>query len=270
MKDVVSVLNSQIKQKINGHLISNKEEFIGYIKSHEKAFLEMNALQRLVALDKHVLFLSFYSYIEVKSVIKPLGLKKYTPMIFKNHLEFFEELDQLDKRTKYLYPYNLIWGYYLYYSLSVIKERIALDLDIDLSVIASKVNRQMNNKSFPPVMLKVLENNTTIFDEIKKESPYYKMDISDKNPFTSIMHMVKYPHKNELYNLYMELLNFNKEVNHIRFYEPDFKEEFYNLLEIVLRDKSLLGYYETVVEDYGSLRRFKIKRVESLILSKKK
>lgn len=72
------------------------------------------------------------------------------------------------------------------------------------------------------------------------------------------------------YYLYMELLNFNKEANHIRFYEPDFREEFYGLLEVVLRDKSLLGDYENVVENYGTLRRYKIKLVESIILSKKK
>ena len=36
MKDALSVLNSQTKQKTNDYLISSKEEFIRYVKSYEK------------------------------------------------------------------------------------------------------------------------------------------------------------------------------------------------------------------------------------------
>ena len=64
------------------------------------------------------------------------------------------------------------------------------------------------------------------------------------------------------------LLDFNKEgIGTV--YEPDFKFYFYDLLELLLKDQSLLKNDPDTQLKYGDLesRRFKIKRVERLVLS---
>jgi len=64
------------------------------------------------------------------------------------------------------------------------------------------------------------------------------------------------------------LLDFNKEgIGTV--YEPDFKFYFYDLLELLLKDQSLLKNDKDTQLKYGDFesRRFKIKRVERLVLS---
>ncbi|SFZ93535.1 hypothetical protein SAMN05428642_103189 [Flaviramulus basaltis] len=267
MKDKLKILNEEFKEKTFDLLQPNKSQFINHLKNHKEEYLKLNELQRFVAIGKYVDYLSFYKDDEVISVIKNLGLVKYTPKIFVCYLDIFNSLDKYQEETKYLYPYETIWGFYTLHSSSVIKEKMALDFNMDLAAIAGRVNRQINNLNFPPFLKEVIEENQNLFELIKKEIPNYKINISEKNPFTSIAHTIKYSHKNELYNLYMFLVDFNKKVGFIKFYEPDFKVEFYDLLEIVLREKSIIDYTDERIKEYKTLRRFKIKQVERLILS---
>jgi hypothetical protein len=267
MRNWVKSINAEFKEKTFDLLQSQRSQLINHLNNHKVVYLKLNKLQRYVAIYEYVAHLSFYTDEEVKDVIKSLGLIKYTPKVFVCHLDLFNLLDKYQEESKYLYLYETIWGYYKLYSLSVIKEKMALDFKMDLSANARKVNRQINNQSFPPILTEVIEDNKKINGFIKKEIPHYKNDISVKNPFTFMTHKVKYSHKYELRNLYHSLADFNKEAEFIDFNQSDFKVEFYELLEIVLREKELLNNSEDAISNYKTLRRFKIKRVERLILS---
>jgi hypothetical protein len=267
MRNWVKSINAEFKEKTIDLLQSQRSQLINHLTTHREEYLKLNVLRRHAVISDYVASLSFFTDEEVKDVIKSLGLLKYTPKVFVCHLDFFKSLDEFQEKAKYLYLYETIWGIYESYSLCVIKEKMALDYSIDLSENAGIVNRQRNNKSFPPILDEVVEDTKIIFDFVKKEVPYFKMNISDKNPFTSMTHQIKYSHKYELYYLYHGLADFNKETGFIDFNESDFKVEFYDLLEIVLREKELLNNSEEAISNYETLRRFKIKRVERLILS---
>ena len=267
MKKELALINKGFKEGVLRKLQSNRSSLTDQFKENEEVYLGLNKLQRFVAVHQYVTDMSFYRDEEILGIVKRLGLTRYTPKVFVCHLEFFDSLDEFQKASKYLYIYETIWGFYKLYSSSVIMEKMALDYDIDLSAIAGRVNRQINNKKFPPIFKQLIEDNKKLFDFVKKEIPDFKIDISDKNPITSTAHINKYSHKNELYNLYMYLKDNNIRANCIDFYEPDFKVEFYDLLVIVLREKDLIAYTDERIKDYKSLRRFKIKIVESLILS---
>ena len=267
MKGKLKSINIAFKEKIFDLLQSKRSQIINHLNTHEEDYLKLNELKRYVEIYKYVAALCFYNDDEVKDVVRRLSLKKYTPKVFMSYLYFFKSLDQYHEESKYLYPYEVIWGFYELYSLSVIKEKMVLDFNIDISAIARKVNRQLYSQSFPPILTEAIEDIHILNDLIKKEIPSYKMDISVKNPLTSVTHKIKYSHKNDLHNLYNYLVDFNKELNSIDFNESDFKVEFYDLLEIILREKELLNNSEEAISNYETLRRFKIKRVERLILS---
>lgn len=276
MRNWVKRINAEFKEKTFDLLQSQRSQLINHLNNHKEEYLKLNLLRRHAEISDYVAKLSFFTDEEVKDVIKSLGLLKYTPKVFVCHLDLFNWLDKYQEESKYLYLYETIWGIYEFYSLCVIKEKMALDYRIDLSASAGRVDRQRNNKSFPQILTELVGDSKKIIDFVKKEVPGFKMNISDKNPFTSMTHQIKYSHKYELHNLYHGLANFNKELKltdfnneseFIDFNESDFKVEFYDLLEIVLREKELLNKSEEAISNYETLRRFKIKRVERLILS---
>ena len=270
MKSRLKIINAEFKNKTLESLESEKNDLISCVVTNKEEYLTLNLLQRLVVIGQYVINLSFYADKEVLDLIKSLGLISNTPKIFVNHKDLFQALDTYQKQSNYLYPLETIWGFYKLYSASVIKEKMALDFNLNLSKLGKEVNRQTNNKSFPPLLKKAIEDIKKLAVLIKKEIPNYKMPISEKNTLSSVVHMVRYSHKIDLHNLYMSLADFNKKAKFIDFYEPDFKCEFYDLLVIILREKELLYNSYDVQMTYSSemnSRAFKIKRVNRLILS---
>lgn len=270
MKEALKEINRQCKEQEIRRLAIEREALIHEIENLKEDYLELNHLQKFVLIADNVFKLSFYKDDEVIEVIKSFGLLKNTSKVFISNTVFFQALDNYQEQTKYLYSYEIIWVFYKLYSSSVIKEKMALDFNIDLLKLATKVNRQQGNLNFPAVFKEKIEEIKKQSKFLKQEIPNYKMPISDKNAVNSAVHINQYAHKNELYNLYHFLLDFNIKAEFIDVYEPDFKCEFFHLLEIVLRDKTLLNNYSDAQLDYGKKidnRRFKIKCVERLILS---
>lgn len=112
--------------------------------------------------------------------------------------------------------------------------------------------------------------------KIKKLDEFLELEMNDfKFPFDgysvvkSIRKVVNFPHKIDFSNLYVQLKGDNKIIDINNFFESDFKCEFYDLLEILVRDKSILNNSKIAQLNYGDIgnRRFKIKRVEKLILN---
>jgi hypothetical protein len=270
MKEALKEKNRQFKEHELQRLAIKRQRLIHELENLNENYFELNDLQKFVLIADNVFRVSFYRDNKVIEIIKSFGLLKHTPKVFISNTVFFQALDRYQYEREYLYPYEIIWGFYKLYSSSVIKEKMALDFNINLLDLATKGNRQQSNLSFPEVFKNKLEEIKKLAKFLKQEIPNYKMPISDENAVNSIIHIGQYAHKNELYNLYYFLLGFNVEAKFINVHEPDFKVEFYHLLEIVLRDKTLLINYKNSQLEYGKKtdnRRFKIKCVERLILS---
>jgi hypothetical protein len=265
-KNILKIQNEKFKVNTLESLKTDREKCFNHLKTNKERYLKLNELARYNAIAHDVQALSYFKDKGTLELIKSLGLTTQTPKAFVCHLDFFRKLDEFQLNAEYYYLYYLIWGHYRSYSDSIVLERMAFDFDLNLSEIAGRVNRQKDNLNFPRALKDMTAINRQIMGSVKKEMPKLKFKISEDNPYTSYTHIIKYPHKYELFHLYHDLVEMNKENIGINFHEPDFKCEFFDLLKVVFRDKHLLNPNKMQIEDYVSLRRYKIKYIESFIL----
>ena len=132
MKNKLYKINEQFKEKELKKLAIERQGLIIQLENLKENYLELSDFLKLALIADNVFELSFYNDNEVIDLIKSFGLLKHTPKVFVSSTIFFQNLDIYQKQTKFSYPYELVWGFYKLYSSSVIKEKIALDLKIDL------------------------------------------------------------------------------------------------------------------------------------------
>lgn len=268
MKKILIKFNNDFYENLSKEMIVLREKCINDLKTIQIHDSHLNKTQTFVRIYHLVAELSFFIDDEVLEVLSGFGITKLTTKFFKPYGEFFESLNILHKESKFLYPSETIWGFYKSHNLSFFIIQLGIDLGLSLSEIANKVNRQENNNSFPDEISNFYKDMKVSDRLFKSEIPYYKSGLKEKNTTNSILHQIKFSHKVDYWNLYNMLLDFNKEgIGNV--YEPDFKFYFYDLLELLLKDQSLLKNDSDTQLKYGDLesRRFKIKRVERLLLS---
>ena len=268
MKNKLIEINTKYTHVFINRIEALRVSHIEYLRNNFDEIMGLNDYEKYVFLYPYILDLSFFDDDEVIELTKKLGFQKYTPKVFISCSDLFSKLASLHQVSGYLLLFEGIYKFYFDYSLNVIKMNMALDLNIDLTILSRKINRQAkHNHNFPVAFQRLLENLNELANSISEVMPNFKFPISEKNMINSIFHTIKYSHKIELYNLYEFLLCFNEEAEFKIVHKPDFKCEFYDLLEILLREKELLSIPNDEVFNDSQLRRAKIKRVESLILS---
>ena len=268
MKNNLIKINNDFYQNLSKEMIVLRQKCINDLKMIQTHDSHLKKTQTFARIYHLVAELSFFNDDEVLEVLSGLGITKLTTKFFQPYGEFFESLNILHKESKFLYPSETIWGFYKIYSQSFFKIQLSTDLGLNLSKITKKVNRQENNNSFPDEISNLYKDIKVSDRLFKSEIPYYKSGLKEKNTTNSIYHQLRFSHKVDYWNLYNMLLDFNKEgIGTV--YEPDFKFYFYDLLELLLKDQSLLKNDDETQLKYGDFesRRFKIKRVERLVLS---
>ena len=268
MKNNLIKINNDFYQNLSKEMIVLRQKCINDLKMIQTHDSHLKKTQTFARIYHLVAELSFFIDDEVLEVLSGFGITKLTTKFFKPYGEFFESLNILHKKSKFLYPSETIWGFYKIYSLSFFKIQLSTDLGLNLSKITKKVNRQENNNTIPDEISNLYKDIKVSDRLFKSEIPYYKSGLKEKNTTNSIFHQLRFSHKVDYWNLYNMLLDFNKEgIGTV--YEPDFKFYFYDLLELLLKDQSLLKNDDETQLKYGDFesRRFKIKRVERLVLS---
>ena len=268
MKNNLIKINNDFYENLSKEMIVLRQKCINDLKMIQTHDSHLKKTQIFVRIYHLVAELSFFNDDEVLEVLSGFGITKLTTKFFQPFGEFFESLNILHKKSKFLYPSNIIWSFYKSHNLSFFKIQLSTDLGLNLSKITKKVNRQENNNSFPDEISNLYKDIKVSDRLFKSEIPYYKSGLKEKNTTNSIFHQLRFSHKVDYWNLYNMLLDFNKEgIGTV--YEPDFKFYFYDLLELLLKDQSLLKNDDETQLKYGDFesRRFKIKRVERLVLS---
>ena len=268
MKKILIKINNDYYENLSKEMIVLREKYINDLKMIQTHGSHLNENLTFTYIYHLVAELSFFNDDEVLEVLSGFGITKLTTKFFQPFEEFFESLNILHKKSKFLYPSNIIWSFYKSHNLSFFKIQLSTDLGLNLSKITKKVNRQENNNTIPDEFSNLYKDIKVSDRFFKSEIPYYNSGLKEKNTTNSIFHQVKFSHKVDYRNLYNVLLEFNKEgIGTV--YEPDFKFYFYDLLELLLKDQSLLKNDPDTQLKYGDLesRRFKIKRVERLVLS---
>lgn len=271
MKQALIKINRDYKTQLIKSLTLEKDEIIKEFNSIRKE--EFNKLRPVhkFGVFRHIINdLSLFKDEEVISFMESLGFTKHVTKYFVSIFDIFEALDEHCEKSKYLIPYEIVIGFYKINSQTFFNTQLNYDLGFDIKEISKKLKRQEKNERLPGAFKSLHKNLIIIKKLLEKEAPELKFPVFEDRIISSISKNNSFSHKIVFYNLYQTLKDFNKEAKFVEFYEPDFKCEFYDLFKILLRDKKLLNDNEENQKvNYGSVnsRRFKIKRVERLLLS---
>jgi len=269
MKEGLKAINCEYKQKLINSLNLDRVQIIQNWKNDREKILKFEPIEKFIYLYRYLPTISMYTDNEVLLLLESFGITKLTTKFFVSIEDFFRLLDEFQETHNYSYLYMFIVSYYNDYSLNFFRNRLAYDFKLDLKKISDKVIRQEKNGNLHE-KFGAHKNKFKQFKElINEEMTDYKFPFDGQSVIKPIRKVISFPHKIIFFNLYMQLKEFNENIDINNFHEPDFKCEFYDLLEILFRDKSILNNSKDAQLNYGNLgnRRFKIKRVERLILS---
>lgn len=214
------------------------------------------------------LLLPYLSYLctdKDKEMLRNCGLSNLTFKQFISYETICESLNKLFESSNYNINYPIVFkcyeNYFSDYFMSILN--LEPKLDFDLTKITSNMSRQIRNGTFENGLSDEVKSDLNANKNLIKEIlPLFGYSFKDNEMAPNLKRSIKFPHKLWVPNLYNSLLKDNENIN-----ISDFKVFFYDLMEIIIRDKSILKNDIDSISNYATIRRFKIKRVERLILS---
>jgi hypothetical protein len=235
---------------------NNRMEFI---------LLEVKFL-RVLILD--IFYLSLVKDEAITDLLKSLKVGKLVTKFFESHDSLLRQLDDHFEKSRFNLPFNVIFASYFSYSSSFFIAQLYANFKQDLIKTFNQLKRKERNNKLSNYEIMVLEycKNLMPSSDIDEES--IKMPISKNSFISDIQKKRQYYYKAIFHNLYMILKEINEDVITSAKTENDFMADFYDLVKILLRDKSILKDDIESQLKYGKpgSRRFKIKRVKSLFI----
>ena len=242
-----------------------RPRLIGLLNKIHPAYLKEDQLNKFILIHNLIYFLSFYRDNEALETLNRFHLSTFTPKVFIHYNSLLESIQKHNAESTLHYNLGMIISAYNSYSKFIVKQAICNDLDIDYIKIAAKMNRQYKAGNSP----KPLVDQIDFLKQVKKLLKEHKIHFrfKEQTPFTSISHEFKFSYKGIFRNLYDTLLELNEQIIP-NFNQADLKVEFYNLLSLILRDKSILNINSESELLYGvpGNTRFKKKTIEHLFL----
>ncbi len=266
-KENLKLINADHKNQWKKLYFDMRPRLIELFNELNEEYLKADNLNKYYMIHEMIYYLSFYKDKEVLELLGKYNLTLFTQRVFIDHEQLFDALEKHEANSSFLFPFEMIVMMFNDYSKSIVKDAICKDLDIDAIKIAQKVHRQFKDGNKPELLEEYVKRVKLLKSTADKENVFFRL--KENNPFTSATHEQKFPHIMPFKNLYYALLDFNQQVCS-NLDESNFKVEFYNLMELILRDKAILNNNKDAQLNYGELgnTRFKIKRVESLFLRK--
>ena len=265
IKKKFSESNTAYIDKINQEKKIERIKAIKALNELHPDYLKMSDSLKYLLIDEYMYLLSFYKDKEVLEILSRFHLTFFTPKVFIDYKSVLESIQKHYADSFLLFPVETIFSAYNAYSRFIVKEAICNDLDIDYTKIAEKMNRQYKAGNSP----KPLVDQIDFLKQVKKLLKEHKIHFrfKEQTPFTSISHEFKFSHKGIFRNLYDILLDLNNQLIP-NFNQADLKVEFYDLLSLILRDKSILNINSESELLYGEPgnTRFKKKTIEYLFL----
>ena len=126
MKNSLFKINNDFYENLSKEMIVLREKCINDLKTIQTHGSHLNKTQTFTYIYHLVAELSFFNDDEVLEVLSGFGITKLTTKFFQPFGEFFESLDLVCKNSKFLCPYETIWGFYKSHNQSFFK--IQLDL----------------------------------------------------------------------------------------------------------------------------------------------
>ena len=261
-KKQVEKMNAEFRDEELQQLEKNLPHILETLEELHESYESSNAIQKYILIHQHIYELSFYDSNSVKDILIKYKLNEILPKLFVDTRILLDELYTHERISNHIFSLKEIYLLYKEYSKLTVKRQLALQLGIDIVKVAEKMNRQYKNNNSPELLIELTEESLKIKEILNSEG--VKFNFKENTPFTSFTHGFNFPHKVMFRNLYDILLEINKEHLYIK-NESDFKVEFYDLLDIILRDKTILKDEEIAQINYYNYRSFKTKRINSIL-----
>lgn len=261
-KKQVEKMNAEFRDTELQQLEKNLPHILDVLEELHESYESSNAFQKYILIHKHIYELSFYDINRVEAILIKYNLNEILPKLFKDTRTLLDKLDTHEQVSNYIFPLKEIYSLYKEYTKLIVKRQLAEQLGIDLVKVAEKLNRQYKNNNSPELLNELTEESLKLRDILNSEG--VKFNIKENSPFTSFIHGFNFPHKVIFRNLHDILLEVNKEHSNLN-NENDFKVEFYDLLDILLRDRDILKDDNDSKASYHNIRSFKTKRINSIL-----
>ena len=258
-------INTDYIGKINQEKQIERIETVNALNELHPDYLKMSDSLKYTLIDEYMYLLSFYKDNEVLEILNRFHLTFFTPKVFIDYKSVLKSIQKHNADSSLLFPVETIFSAYNTYSRFIVKEAICNDLDIDYTKIAEKMNRQYKAGNSPKPLVDQIDFLKQVKKLLKEQNIHFRF--KEQTPFTSICHEFKFSYKGIFRNLYDTLLELNKQIIP-NFNQADLKVEFYDLLSLILRDKSILNFNSESELLYGEPgnTRFKKKTIEHLFL----
>lgn len=259
--------NQDWKANYLENLESVKEENLSKLINIKNEYMRFTSQQKFDFLFENIFELSLSTDIKTINQLESMGVGGIVHKYFVNADEIFEMLDKFYEKSIYLFPYGLIWGYYEALSKLFFFYQLSVNFGYDLSKVFNSLYRKEKNGTLEVSLVNQLEQLKKMDEEVSKENTGLRIVIDKEMVSSTIRKSFTKPQKITLYNLFVTLKD-NSLASPIDKRDMKyFYRDFYDLMAILLRDKSILNDNpdSDVRSKYNSDDRFKAKRVKSLL-----
>lgn len=249
------------------YLLTQRKELLTDWDNFTEVYLKLTPAEKMIHLGQDLLIFSMFNDEEVLSLMTRLGVGKKVKSYFIDLESMFKSVQDFIKNSKFNWNSQYIMACYYAYSLAFMLNELKDDLDINLNNFLLGVNRREEKDKldkFEQEVLETIKSEEYLLDKNHEniEIPRHKGSL--RKMFKKPM---RYPDKFNYNIMYYQNFKINNMVNKRTI--SKYKCEFYDLVELTLRDKSILTNDEDSQLQYGEIDncRFKKKRVEQLFLN---
>jgi hypothetical protein len=259
-------INQNWKSDYIEKLMITRKEKLKLLSRIKDEFLGYKDLEKFVFLLDHMIELSLCNDEEVINLLDSMGVDKIVTKWFVNVESVFDQLDRFYEKSVYLYPYERIWEHYKGYIHVFFAKQLLVQFNIDLVKGLNQLSKKEKDSTFNQYEQELMDELKKLDDMAKQKKLGLRVLIKGDNFSYTIKKVYNKPLKILFYNFYVIF----KEDNLAAPIKKDITKfycDFYDLMKILLRDKTILNDKEVSESwlNYSSLKLFKVKRVKSLL-----
>ncbi|WP_299273428.1 hypothetical protein [uncultured Psychroserpens sp.] len=255
------------------YLTDKRNRLLSDWRNFGESYLKLTPIEKIMHLGPDLFIFSMFRDSEVLDLMNKLNISFEVSKHFVDLVSLFESLQKFIMDSKFNWNIKIIMMFYYTYSFSFVSNSLYQDLGIEgndsKAFFRGLSRREEKNKLYKDEQ-NILELIKFEKKELKKIQSTYFPNL--KNGFGSMLRKtMRFPHKHNFSNIYLLHYEFNQNLMTTKRVVSDFKCDFFQLADFLIRDKEVLwGKEEDDLElTYGEPgnRRFKIKRVEQLFVN---
>jgi hypothetical protein len=256
------------------YLNFRRNELLKYWKGFKEDYLRLQPGEKLMHLNADIIIFSVFNDSEVIDLMTDLEVGREVTDYFVDGEQTAKKVRRLIENSKFLWDFHNIMSIFNIYSFAFLSKKLMKYCEIserELNNNLLNIHRR-ESKGKLNTDEQILKNTLKkIESDANAENEDYKL-LRTKHGLRPIAKKAyNFPHKLQFHRMYIHDFDRNKKLMGEEFNESDFKCEFFDVVDLLIRDKEILWGKEgdDLELTYGppGNRRFKIKRVEQLFLS---